>query len=75
MSVPAVQTQTAARNVGRGLPRLSGISSGAVLYGIAAALALLIVSLLLVVVWSTFVVGQPRVGELGKPNRQSHVAV
>jgi len=62
VSVPAARTQPAARDVARGLPRFPGLGSGYVLYGIAAALALLIVSLLLVVIWSTFVAGQPRLG-------------
>jgi iron(III) transport system permease protein len=62
VSVPAARSQPAASDVPRWLPRAPAWNSAYALYGVAVALALLIVSLLVVVIWSTFVAGQPRIG-------------
>jgi iron(III) transport system permease protein len=61
VGLPATQSRPAAR-VGAGLvSRAPPLSSGYLLYGVAVALSIVIVGLLLVVVWSSFV-AQPRLG-------------
>ena len=50
----------APRGAARWAPRLPTLDGASVLWGVAVSIAALIVGLLLVVVWSTFIVGQPR---------------
>jgi iron(III) transport system permease protein len=50
----------APRGVARWAPRLPPLDGAGVLWGVAVLLAALIVGLLLVIVWSSFIVGQPR---------------
>lgn len=62
MSVPVSRSQPGVQSGARLRLRLPAPNSAYVLYGVALVLSALIVGLLAVVVWSTFVVGQPRLG-------------
>lgn len=62
MSLPVSRPYPAARDLTRLLPRGLSLSGGYLLYGLTLALCAVIVSLLLVVVWATFIAGQPRLG-------------
>jgi iron(III) transport system permease protein len=62
VSVPTARRHPATRDVARLRPRAPGLNGSHALYAVAVALSALIVGLLLVVIWSTFVAGQPRLG-------------
>jgi iron(III) transport system permease protein len=61
VSLEVTRSQPAAREIARPVSRLPQLSGGYALYAVAVVLSVVIVGLLLVVVWATFV-AQPRLG-------------